>query len=78
MYKAYNIGYGRTEQLKPWDGTTPESWHKYPVENSPHKMLINENGDVFYISGSGSINIWCSRYKLKQHLQRLYQIGVII
>lgn len=77
MYKEYNIGYGRIELLKQWDGTTSESPHKYPVEKSPHKLLVNENGDVFYISGSGSICTWCARSRLRYHMQRLYQIGVI-
>lgn len=77
MYKEYNRGYGITELLKPWDGTTPESWHKYPVEKSPHKLLVNKNGDVFYITGGGSICTWRSRSRLRYHMQRLYQIGVI-
>ena len=77
MYKEYNRGYGITELLKPWDGITPESWHKYPVEKSPHPLLENKNGDIFYISGSGSVCLWCSKYKLQYHLHRLYQLGVI-
>ena len=77
MYKEYNRGYGITELLKPWDGITPESVHKYPVEKSPHTLLVNENGDVFYISGSGSICTWCARPRLRYHMNRLYQIGVI-
>ena len=77
MYKPYNRGYGIIEYLKPWDGTTPESWHKYPVEKSPHALLVNENGDVFYISGYGTVLTWCARSRLRYHMQRLYKIGVI-
>lgn len=32
------------ENLRPWDGTTPESWHTYPVENSPNPLLIDDGG----------------------------------
>lgn len=77
MYKEYDLGYYQKELLKPWNGITPESPHKYPVEKSPHKLLVNENGDVYYISGSGDVCIWCGKNRLRNHLHRLYQIGVI-
>ena len=77
MYKEYNRGYGIIELLKPWDGTTPESWHKYPVEKSTFPLLVNKEGDIFYISGSGSVCLWCGKNRLRYHLNRLYQIGVI-
>ena len=77
MYKEYNRWYGITELLKPWDGITPESWHKYPVEKSAHQLLENKNGDIFYISASGTVLIWCPRDKLRAHLQRLFQMGII-
>ena len=34
------------ENLRPWDGTTPESWHTYPVENSPNPLLIDDGGTI--------------------------------
>lgn len=77
MYKQYNVGYGIIEYLRPWDGTTPESWHKYPTENSAHPLLVNADGDIYYISGDGRICVWCSRDRLRGHLHKLYQAGVI-
>lgn len=69
--KDMNITY------KPWDGTTPESPHRYDVSTSTHPLFISSEGSIYYRSNDGELCIWCARVRLKYHLQRLYQIGVI-
>lgn len=63
--------------LKPWDGTTPESPHRYDVSSSAHPLYISDEGTIYYIDSSGKLCIWCARVRLRYHLQRLFQIGVI-
>ena len=63
------------ENLRPWDGTTPESWHTYPVENSPNPLLIDDGGTIWYRDSAGTLAIWCPRSRLRYHLHRLFQRG---
>lgn len=66
------------ENLRPWDGTTPESWHTYPVENSPNPLLIDDGGTIWYRDSAGTLAIWCPRSRLRYHLHRLFQLGGVI
>ena len=63
------------ENLRPWDGTTPESWHAYPVENSSNQLLIDDGGTIWYRDSAGTLAIWCPRSRLRYHLHRLFQLG---
>lgn len=63
--------------LRPWDGTTPESRHRYPVEKSSFPLFQDEEGNIYYKTTAGDLVPWCARCKLRAHLQRLFQLGVI-
>lgn len=67
----------KKEDLQPWDGTTPETWHKYPVEKNAFPLFINSTGTVYYLDLNGEFQIWCARSQLRSHLTRLFQLGVI-
>lgn len=72
------IEYGQTVTRRPWDGTSPETWHRYPVEKMQNKYYIDQNGNIDYMAQDGTFKPWCSRQRLRQHLTRLYQLGVAV
>ena len=69
--------YNDTLYLKKWDGTTPESWHVFPIEKSPDPLYEDQYGNILYQNYKGEFCPWCNRGRLAYHLHRLYQIGVI-
>ena len=56
-------------KLKPWSGIC--GYLRYKM---PEQLLIDEKGTVYYISADGSLQIWCTADRIRQHLHRLYQI----
>lgn len=65
------------EVLKPWDGSCSDPTLKYNAEESDFPMFISEDGTVYHINGSGDLCIWCTASRLRSHLHRLHQLGVI-
>ena len=56
-------------KLKPWDGIC--GYLRYKMSE---QLLIDEKGTIYYISADGSLQIWCTAGRIRQHLHRLYQI----
>lgn len=68
---------GELWNLKPWSGTTPESSIVYPTNKSSHPLFTDSGGNIYYLSIDGNMLIWCPRCRLRGHLNRLFQMGVI-
>lgn len=64
-----------TDQLKPWDGTSDNTYIKYNINGDPFQLWQDGNGTIYYTDTNGSLQIWCPASRLAAHLIRLYQIG---
>ena len=58
--------------LKPWDGITPNG-KKYPYDQN--NLFTDSDSNIYYIDGNGKYCVWCSAKRLEMHIHRLQQIA---
>ena len=62
--------------LKKWDGRYER--FQYPKKDiDAWNLMIDDDGTIFYTSRDGRIGIWCPASRLRSHMFRLFQLGIV-